>query len=99
MFVGKRPVEERLGVFILSLATRYRQRGFNATHINLPMSRHDITNYLGMAPETLSRLFRNFQERGWIKVQGKSCIILEEMELMKLAHQCVETNEQNREAV
>ncbi len=56
MLLGKRTAEERLASFLLSLSMRYRSRGLSATEFNLPMSRQDIGNYLGLAIETVSRL-------------------------------------------
>ena len=62
LLLGKRSAEERLAAFLLSLAIRFRQRGFSATDYNLSMSRSDIGNYLGLAVETVSRLFTRFQQ-------------------------------------
>jgi CRP/FNR family transcriptional regulator len=46
--LGKRKAKEKLATFLLSLSTRYKPRGLSATEFNLPMSRQDISNYLGM---------------------------------------------------
>jgi CRP/FNR family transcriptional regulator len=35
------------------------------------MSRHEIGNYLGLAVETVSRLFTRFQDEGLLKVDRK----------------------------
>jgi CRP/FNR family transcriptional regulator len=35
------------------------------------MPRTDIANYLRLAPETVSRLFRRFQEDSLIRVRGR----------------------------
>ncbi len=45
--------------------------------IHVPMSRADIGNHLGLALETVSRIFTRFQELGMIKVDGKNIIILD----------------------
>ena len=63
--------EERLAAFLVSLAIRFRQRGFSGTEYNLSMSRSDIGNYLGLAVETVSRLFTRFQEEGLLNVERK----------------------------
>lgn len=71
MLLGKKTADERLASLLLSLSTRLSTRGFSATEFNLSMSRNDIANYLGLAVETVSRLFTRFQDQGLIKVDGK----------------------------
>jgi len=83
MQLGKRTAEERLASFLLSLSGRYRQRGLSATEFNLPMSRQDIGNYLGLAIETVSRLFAHFQEQQVLAVNRKQITIIN-MDLLKL---------------
>ena len=71
LVLGKKTSEERLSNFLLSLSTRFKQRGFSGTEFNLSMSRNDIANYLGLAVETVSRLFTRFQNAGLIEVNRK----------------------------
>jgi len=73
--LGTHTREEKLATFLLSLSTRYKTRGLSATNFNLPMSRHDISNHLGMAVETVSRLFTRFQEEGLLKVKRREVTI------------------------
>lgn len=89
MLLGKRTAEERLASFLLSLSTRYHQRNLSATEFNLPMSRQDIGNYLGLAIETVSRLFASFQERGILKVNRRQIIILDIDSLRGMVEACV----------
>lgn len=63
--------EERLASFLVSLSERFRRRGFSATDFFLAMSRQDIGSYLGLALETVSRLFTRFQEHGILEVDRK----------------------------
>lgn len=67
----KKSAEERLAAFLLSLSHRYQRRHFSALEFQLSMSRQDIASYLGLAEETISRLFTRFQEQGLIKVARK----------------------------
>jgi CRP/FNR family transcriptional regulator len=83
--LGKKSAEERLAAFLLSLATRFRQRGFSAREFNLSMSRTDIGNYLGLVEETVSRLFTRFQEQGLTAVVRKHVRLLDEKRLGHLA--------------
>jgi CRP/FNR family transcriptional regulator len=71
MLLGKASAEERLATFLLSLAQRFRARGFSETEFNLSMSRHDIGNYLGLAVETVSRMFSRLQDEGVLSVHRK----------------------------
>ncbi|MGD2117263.1 MAG: fumarate/nitrate reduction transcriptional regulator Fnr [Chromatiales bacterium] len=77
MLLGKRNADERLASFLLSLSKRYKQRGFSATEFNLSMSRNEIGNYLGLAVETVSRLFTRFQDEGILKVERKHVELLD----------------------
>lgn len=72
MLLGSLTAEERLATFLISLSNRYEKRGFSATEFNLSMSRHDIGRYLGLAVETVSRLFSGFQDQGLLEVNRKN---------------------------
>jgi CRP/FNR family transcriptional regulator len=92
MLLGKRSAEERLASFLLSLSNRYHQRGLSATEFNLPMSRQDIGNYLGLAIETVSRLFANFQERGMVQVNRRRVVITDLARIRAMVEPCVQHN-------
>jgi CRP/FNR family transcriptional regulator len=85
MLLGKKSSEERLAAFLLSLSLRFHQRGYSATEFNLSMSRNDIANYLGLAVETVSRLFSRFQASGIIEVQRKLISIVDLQALRAVA--------------
>ncbi len=68
--LGQRTAMERLAVFILYLRHWNRLRdsiaddlspGLNS--VSLPMSREDIADFLGLKKETVSRSFRQLEER------------------------------------
>jgi len=71
MMVGAGSAEQRFASFLLSLSSRFRKLGFSAREFNLSMSRKDIANYLGLALETVSRIFSRFHQQGLITVDGK----------------------------
>ncbi len=75
--LGNRSAEERLAALLLSLSVRFALRGFSPREFRLSMSRNDIANYLGLAVETVSRLFTRFQERALISAQGKLVRVLD----------------------
>jgi len=79
--LGQRSAEERLAAFLISLSNRYKRRGFSSTQFNLTMSRGDIGNYLGLALETVSRLFTRFQSEGLLKVERRNIELLDRQRL------------------
>lgn len=83
--LGKKSAEERLAALLLSLSMRFQSRGFSAREFHLSMSRNDIGNYLGLAVETVSRLFTRFQQQGSIEVQNKYIRLLDRRHLQELA--------------
>ena len=49
------------------------------------MSRSEIGNYLGLAVETVSRVFTRFQQNGLLAAEGKEVEITNSIELCALA--------------
>ena len=86
MLLGKRTAEDRIGSFLLNLSARHRQRNLSPHSLRLAMPRTDLGNYLGLAVETVSRVFTRLQDQGLLKVNGKDIEILEQSELCKVAH-------------
>ena len=84
--LGKSTAEERLASFLLSLSGRFKRRGFSPNDFFLSMSRQEIGSYLGLALETVSRLFTRFQEEGLLKVERKHVQILDLDGLNALVH-------------
>jgi len=63
---------EKLAYFLIDLAWRTRSDG----PIQLPMSRYDIADYLGLSSETVSRTFTAFRARGLISTKGRQVRLL-----------------------
>lgn len=72
LLMGAQNAEQRTATFLLSLAARFAEHGMPSTLFKLPMSRHDIANYLGLAVETVSRMFQRFQTMGLLEVHGRN---------------------------
>lgn len=70
--INKRSAEERIATFLISLSSRFKKLGYSAREYNLPMSRQEIGNYLGLTIETVSRLFSKFQRNGLVKINRKA---------------------------
>ena len=84
--VGQRSAEASLAVFLLEMHRRMKAGDAAQREIFLPMPRTDIADYLGLTPETVSRLFTRFADRGLISIHKRRGIRLAELgSLQKLA--------------
>lgn len=84
--LGQMRTEERLATFLVGISERNKLRGFAVCEFNLPMPRIYLASYLGMAVETLSRMFSRLQADGIIKVKQRLIIIEDIDALYGLAH-------------
>jgi CRP/FNR family transcriptional regulator len=75
LVLQKRPAEERLASFLISLSERFKRRGFSSSVFTLTLTRQEIGNHLGLALETVSRLLTQFQNAGLITVNHKHILI------------------------
>lgn len=75
----------RVAAFLVDLSRRLASRGFSAARFELTMPRTDIANYLRLAPETVSRILRRFQDDGLIAVRRREIELLEGKRLEELA--------------
>ncbi|HDY97151.1 MAG TPA: fumarate/nitrate reduction transcriptional regulator Fnr [Pseudomonas sabulinigri] len=85
LLLSKKTADERIATLLINLSARLRSRGYSANRFRLSMSRNDIGNYLGLAVETVSRVFTRFQQQGLIAAEGKQIDILDHAELCALA--------------
>ncbi|CBA15565.1 helix-turn-helix domain-containing protein [Xanthomonas albilineans] len=76
VMMGRPQAQERLAIFLRSLSERYGRLSRDAETLTLTMSRHDIANYLGLAVETISRLFTRMEAGGILSVNRKTVSIL-----------------------
>ncbi len=86
LLLTKKPADERVASFLLNLSSRYTRRGLSANRFRLPMSRNDIGNFLGLAVETVSRIFTRLQANGVLAVDGKEIEVLKRDVLCDMAN-------------
>jgi CRP/FNR family transcriptional regulator, nitrogen fixation regulation protein len=65
--LGRRSASERVAAFLTDLDARIGAAGL----VELPMSRQDIGDYLGLTIETVSRTFTQLQASGLIEARGR----------------------------
>ena len=86
LLAGNFTADERMAAFLVSLSRRYAARGFSPHRFTVSMTRADIANYLRLASETVSRVFRRFQDEGILRVERRDIELLDRPRLEALAH-------------
>jgi CRP-like cAMP-binding protein len=85
MALGRFTAEERVAAFLLSLVEAQRRRNHKGPVFDLPATRADIGEFLGLTLETVSRAISVFRRRNLIRLHGQSGIeILNEGALTSL---------------
>ncbi len=74
MLLGRLNPLEKLASFLLMLSARAMEHREAGNPVELPMSRTDIADYLGLTIETVSRSFTKLRSRGLIRLTGAHCV-------------------------
>ena len=85
LLAGDFSADERMAAFLVSLSRRYAARGFSGRSFNLTMARTDIANYLRLAPETVSRVLRRFQDEGMLRIDRREVELADPVRVERLA--------------
>jgi len=84
LLLGRKSATEKVASFLLSLAAGLD--GDVADHIDLPMGRGDIADYLGLTVETVSRTFTKLRNDGVIALPSPNSVeILDAAQLEETA--------------
>jgi len=51
--------------------------------IQLPMTRSDIADYLGLTTETVSRSFTHLRQKGWISLEGAGTVNILDRDMLE----------------
>jgi CRP/FNR family transcriptional regulator, anaerobic regulatory protein len=86
VMLASKKAEERLAAFLVTTARRTGADLRMPVEIELPMSRLDIADYVGLTIETISRLFSRFRRDGLIALHSPRIVRLRRMrDLIALA--------------
>jgi CRP-like cAMP-binding protein len=83
LLLGRKSAAERVASFLLMMADR---AGGNA--IELPMTRSDIADYLGLTIETISRIISQFKARNFIRAEGATTLRIQKREALEDLAEC-----------
>jgi CRP/FNR family transcriptional regulator len=98
MTINRKTAEEKIATFLISLSSRFKTLGYSAHEFNLPMSRQEIGNYLGLTLETVSRLLSRFQTKGLITINRKA-IKIENLAALHAVCDKTQLSEQTKHSV
>ena len=85
LLAGDWSADQRLAAFLVGLSRRLAARGFSPTRFQLTMPRTDIANYLRLAPETVSRVLKRFQQDGLLGIDRREVELVDRSALEALA--------------
>lgn len=91
---GQRSATERVASFLLAFSRRSARNGQDPANFELPMTRADIGDFLGLTIETVSRTFTKLKTLGLIELpQSNHVRLVDRSQLESLAagadeHQC-----------
>ena len=71
---GQRSATERIATFLLAMSRRNQRHNRSAILIDLPMTRADIGDFLGITIETVSRTFTKLRQLDIIDLAQSSCV-------------------------
>jgi CRP/FNR family transcriptional regulator len=78
--LAAKSAEARMAVFLLALSRRNKEAGGDPDRIDLPMTRVDIGDYLGLTIETVSRTFSKLKRSGVIALPRTTTVIIRDAE-------------------
>lgn len=85
VILGRRSAEEKICTFLLVLRRRFARMDALTVHVPLPMNRQDISDFLGMTLETVSRMLTKLERAKVIVIIPDGVRILDLIKLKALS--------------
>src|SRR3990167_1689241 len=82
--LGKKTATERMASFLIIMAERIGSPVSGGCLLDLPMSRRDIGDSLGLTIETVSRQLGELRELGLVETDGRSRIFLPDLKTLSI---------------
>ena len=80
LLLGRKSAQEKLGTFLMVLAHRAAKKGNQHVELELPMTRHDVADYLGLTVGTVNRCFTRLHHQGVIELSDPQNVRLVDMD-------------------
>lgn len=81
----KKNADQRIAQFIWSMAERFKSRGYHYLEFRLSVLHRDVATYLGLTPETVSRILAKLHQEKVVTWKKKEVHIHDENALRSLA--------------
>ena len=83
--LGRKNSKARVASFLLHLQRRQELLGLGSKRLHVPMTRHDIADFLGLTMETVSRSFSQLKSTGAIKPEPHGDILIADLKALRAA--------------
>ncbi len=78
-------VPGRVAKALLDLADRFGRTADDGVHVHHDLTQEELAQLVGASRETVNKALADFVHRGWIQLQGKSVVVLDEDRLRRRA--------------
>jgi CRP/FNR family cyclic AMP-dependent transcriptional regulator len=78
-------VPGRVAKALLDLADRFGRTADDGVHVHHDLTQEELAQLVGASRETVNKALADFVHRGWIQLQGKSVVVLDEERLRRRA--------------
>jgi CRP-like cAMP-binding protein len=85
LLLGRKSAAEKVATFLVTFAHRLGHGSSGPIALRLPMTRHDMADYLGLTIETVSRTLTRLRQEGVITFASQDVILQRPLELEALA--------------
>jgi CRP/FNR family transcriptional regulator len=82
--LGRKTAQEKVATFLFLIATHYDPESVDSTTFDLPLSRADIADFLGLTIETVSRQLTKLRSEGVITIENNRHVTVPNLD--RLAH-------------
>jgi len=84
--LAQKTAEQKVATFLVITSARNVRRHLSGLHFDLPMSRTDIGNFLGLTIETVSRILTKLNKDGVVAIKNKDVQINDINHLREIAN-------------
>lgn len=81
--LSTKDIEARIAGILVSFAKDFGEMQGNEIMIDLPLSREEMANYIGVTRETISRKLTSMQDDGIIQLIGNKKMVIKDLEYLK----------------